>query len=151
MMKIGAALAVLAVLAAVVSCDRKGGMTEPARREALVSKGFIDDNTYGIVCRGYPADGTAGVQKTESAKRAALLGAYYVAQEVFTGAVAPDRDGATKKIEYLEDHVVLHYVIAKRGLRQMVRTESGPVVRKEAAKDEVSGGTSGTETSPKTE
>lgn len=151
MMKLRTALTVLAVLAAVVSCDRKGGMNEQARREALVSKGFIDDSTYGIVCRGYPAEGTSGVQKIESAKRAALLGAYYVAQEIFTGAVAPDRDGATRKIEYLEDHVVLHYVIVKRGLRQMVRTEPRPVVRKDAAKDEVSGGTSGTETAPKTE
>ncbi|MBN2158614.1 MAG: hypothetical protein JW807_04405 [Spirochaetes bacterium] len=123
-MKLKAVLIILSVAALSIACDLKHA-SSPGNREVLISKGFIGDNSYRIVCRGYAAEGVVGIQRTEASKRAALLGAYHVARSVFTDAVAPDRDGRTEKIEYREDHVILHYVISKKGLKNMVRTRAG--------------------------
>ncbi len=91
-------------------------MKSGAPRQSLISKGFIDDNTWKIVCRGYPMEGLSGTQMGESSKRAALLSAYYFIQQTFDDSVAPDRDGTTEKIEMKSDHAVLHYVVRKKGL-----------------------------------
>ena len=96
-------------------------------REDLISKGFVDNDTWKVVCRGYPLEGLKGIQKTESSKRAALLGAYYYIQETFTDAVAPDKDGKTEKIELMSDHAVLYYVVHKKDLKKMVKPETKPL------------------------
>ena len=123
-MKGHAIVCVLLVLA-LNGCDNTAG-TDAGKKEVLVSRGFVDDNTYRVVCRGYPPEGLAGIQRAESSKRAALLGAYYFIGQVFNEAVAPDRDGRIEKIEYMSDHAVLHYVVTKKNLRRMVRSDPKP-------------------------
>ena len=46
-----------------------------------------------------------------------------IIQETFNESVAPDKDGKTEKIEIMDDHAVLYYVVHKKGLKKMVRTE----------------------------
>ena len=120
-------LLLLSVITVLIfsGCDSVGVKSQ-GPREALVSKGFVDDDTWKVVCRGYPLEGLRGIQKTESSKRAALLGAYYYVQETFTDAVAPDKDGKTEKIELAGDHAVLHYIVHKKGLKKMVKPETKP-------------------------
>jgi hypothetical protein len=120
-MRINILFIILTAALLFAGCDEKGpGSSAP--KEALISQGFVDDNTYTVVCRGYPLEGSTGIQKSESSKRAALLGAYYYIQTVFNDSVAPDKDGKAEKYEYKSDHVVVHYVVHKKGLKKMVKT-----------------------------
>src|SRR5271157_3988710 len=83
----------------------------PTLEDVLIRKGFVDDNSYRIVCRGYPQQGLEGIQKTESSKRGALLNAYYFVQTLFDDSVAPDRDGKAEKFEVMNDFAVVYYLI----------------------------------------
>lgn len=124
-MKCNALLVIIVLFFAMTGCDQDI-VTSPGPKEALISQGFVDDNTYRVVCRGYPIEGLKGIQQAESSKRAALLNAYFIIQGVFNESVAPDKDGKAEKIEYMSDHAVLHYVVKKRGLKKMVKTGSKP-------------------------
>lgn len=129
-MKIKTLFLLIAFVTVLAGCDQ-GGVKSEGPRETLVSKGFVDDNTWKVVCRGYPLEGLKGIQKGESSKRAALLGAYYYIQQTFSDTVAPDRDGKTEKIEIMDDHAVLYYIVRKKGLKKMLRTEPRPDAKKE--------------------
>lgn len=126
----GHALVCVLLVLALHGCDNTAG-TGPGKQEVLLSRGFVDDNTYRVVCRGYPPEGLSGIQQAESSKRAALLSAYYFIGQVFNENVAPDRDGRIEKIEYMSDHAVLHYVVSRKNLRGMVRTEPKPGLQSE--------------------
>jgi hypothetical protein len=119
-MKTNILLIILTCVIISAGCDGPA-VKSGVQREALISKGFIDDNAYRVVCRGYPQKGLTGVQQDESAKRAALLSAYYFIKRDFTDAVRPDKDGSAEKFDVVEDHVVVHYVVRKKGLKKMVR------------------------------
>jgi hypothetical protein len=93
----------------------------PSIEDVLISRGFIDNNTYRIVCRGYPQGGLDGIQKIESSKRGALLNAYYFVQNIFDDSVAPDKDGRVEKFEVMSDYAIVHYVISKMGLKKRVK------------------------------
>ncbi len=123
-MKIKALLVVTMLAAVLAGCDH-GGIPGQGPRETLIRKGFINDDTWKVVCRGYPLEGLTGIQKSESSKRAALLGAYYYVKETFNESVAPDRDGKSEKFVMYSDHAELHYVIKKKGLKKMVKTGAG--------------------------
>ncbi len=113
-------IAALLVFSACAGQPRVAGGA-PALEDVLIRKGFVDDNSYRIVCRGYPQQGLEGTQKAESAKRGALLNAYYFVKIVFDDSVAPDRDGRAEKFEILEDYAVVYYLIAKKGLKKRTR------------------------------
>jgi hypothetical protein len=93
----------------------------PTLEDVLIRKGFVDDNSYRIVCRGYPQQGLEGIQKTESSKRGALLNAYYFVQTLFDDSVAPDRDGKAEKFEVMNDFAVVYYLVTKKGLKKRLR------------------------------
>ncbi|PKL38098.1 MAG: hypothetical protein CVV44_13100 [Spirochaetae bacterium HGW-Spirochaetae-1] len=90
-------------------------------RSALISKKFIDDNTYEIVCRGFPMAETEGIARFESAKRAALMNAYFYTRQTFNDTVFPDRDGDVNRVEVGNDYAVVYYVIKKRDLKKRLR------------------------------
>jgi hypothetical protein len=98
----------------------------PTAQLVLISKKFIDDNSYRVVCRGFPEEGLEGVQRTESAKRAARINAYVFIKSEFVDAVAPDRDGRVEKFEVASNYAVIYYVVSKRGLKKMLRPEPKP-------------------------
>lgn len=87
----------------------------------LVKEGFISDTEYEIVCLGLPKAGLHGVQKEESAKRAALLNAYYYSKNRFDNTVNPDQDGKIDKFVMFEDHGELRYIITKSNLKKRVK------------------------------
>ena len=119
-MRINITFIIVTLLFLSVGCDEKSA-ENGIKKEPLISQGFVDDDTYKVVCRGYPLEGSTGIQKTESSKRAALLGAYYYIQNAFNESVAPDRDGKAEKFEFMSDHVVVHYVVQKKGLKKMAK------------------------------
>jgi hypothetical protein len=129
-MKFNALFMFIVLMITLAGCDNVT-VKSAGLQEVLISQGFVDDNTYRIVCRGYPLEGLKGLQQAESSKRAALLHAYYVIKQVFNESVAPDRDGRTEKIEYMSDHAVLNYVVHKKGLKKMVITGSKPETKQE--------------------
>jgi len=119
-MRINITCIIVTILFLSVGCDEKSA-ENGIKKEPLISQGFVDDDTYKVVCRGYPLEGSTGIQKTESSKRAALLGAYYYIKNAFNESVAPDRDGKAEKFEFMSDHVVVHYVVQKKGLKKMAK------------------------------
>jgi hypothetical protein len=119
-MRINVLFVIVTVILLSIGCDEKS-VKNTVPKEPLISQGFVDDNTYMVICRGYPLQGSTGIQKVESSKRAALLGAYYYIKTVFNDSVAPDKDGKAEKFEYMSDHVVVHYVVQKKGLKKMAK------------------------------
>jgi len=90
---------------------------------SLINEGFINDTQYEIVCIGLPKEGLKGIQKEESAKRAALLNAYYFAKNRFDDSVKPDVDGKVEKVTMLDDHAEMKYVITKSSLKKRIKKE----------------------------
>ena len=119
-MRINVLAVIATALLLAMGCDEKGP-EKGIKKEPLISQGFVDDDTYRVVCRGYPLEGSTGVQMIESSKRAALLGAYYYIKNAFNESVAPDKDGKAEKFDYMGDHVVVHYMVQKKGLRKLTR------------------------------
>ena len=87
----------------------------------LISEKFISDTEYEIVCIGIPKDGLSGVQKEESAKRAALLNVYYYSKNRFDDTVRPDVDGKVAKFTMHEDHAEIKYIISKSNLKKRLK------------------------------
>jgi hypothetical protein len=105
-------------LAAFLSCSTSPDMNVMSL-PTLISEGFISDTEYEIVCLGYPKEGLTGVSRDESAKRAALLNAYYFLNERFGNEVSPDRDGKAKKVTMHDGYCELRYVIKKDNLKNL--------------------------------
>ena len=104
----------------IISCSGEPGMNVKSV-PSLISEKFISDNEYEIVCLGYPKEGLRGVQKEESAKRAALLNAYYFSKNRFDETVSPDQDGKMVKLTMFDDHAELKYVISKSNLKNRLK------------------------------
>jgi len=106
-------------LAVLITCSASTPEMSVMSLPSLVSEGFISDTEYEIVCLGYPKQGLTGVSREESAKRAALLSAYYFANERFGSAVSPDRDGRTEKITMYDGYCEITYIITKSNLKNL--------------------------------
>ncbi len=95
----------------------------------VIRKGFRGYNAYLIVCKGYPKDGTSGLQRRETAKEAALMNAQFIARDIFNDTVDPVRDGIAKKFTVNDDFAIVHYEIQKKNLklrlRKAARKENG--------------------------
>jgi hypothetical protein len=98
----------------LMSCDDN-------RDNVLISNKFIDDNTYEIVCKGFPKESLSGVARVESSKRAALLNAYHFTRNTFGDKVAPDKEGAAEEYTLKGDYAVITYVIKKKNLKKMLK------------------------------
>lgn len=88
---------------------------------SLISEEFTSDDTYEIICRGFPKQGLTGVQKEESAKRAALLNAYYFVQARFDNTVKPDTDGIVVRYEVQDEFVIVYYRVTKKNLKNRIK------------------------------
>ena len=104
----------------ISSCSSDPGINVQAL-PGLISEGFTSDTEYEIVCIGYPKEGLTGVQKEESAKRAALLNAYYFSKNRFDETVDPDLDGKAQKFTMYDDRAELIYVITKNDLKKRLK------------------------------
>jgi len=115
--KIKSALILSLFVFTIFSCS-SGNDINVQSMPSLISEGFISDDTYEVICRGFPKEGLEGVQKEESGKRAALLNAYYFIQARFDSSVVPDRDGTVYKYDVQDDFVIVHYRIKKQELKK---------------------------------
>lgn len=110
---------ILIIISAAFLCCHDDGAGTPGTGQP--KEGFISDSEYELVCTGYPKPGLTGVQKTESAKRAALLNAYYLIQQKFDDSVLPDRDGRIKTFTMFEDHGEMAYIVTKDNLKNRLK------------------------------
>jgi hypothetical protein len=118
-MKILKTLAIISLLM-ITSCSVDPGANVKSV-PSLISEKFTSDTEYEIVCIGYPKEGLTGIQKEESAKRAALLNAYFFSKNRFDDTVSPDQDGNAEKFTMFEDHAELKYVIKKSNLKKRLK------------------------------
>lgn len=88
---------------------------------SLISEKFISDTEYEIVCRGFPKEGLSGVQKEESAKRSAILNAYYFSKSRFDDTVNPDMDGRVEKFSMFENYAEVKYILKKSNLKKRLK------------------------------
>ena len=105
-------------LVIAVSCFSGDRKTE---QDVLISKKFLDNNSFSIVCKGFPKEDLTGIARLESAKRAALLNAYFFIQQEFDESVAPDKDGRVEKFDAGENQATVYYILKKDGLKGRVK------------------------------
>lgn len=105
----------------IISSCSSGPEVNVKSLPGLISEGFTSDTEYEIVCIGYPKEGLTGIQKEESAKRAALLTAYYFSKNRFDDTVNPDQDGKIIKLTQFDDRAELKYVITKSNLKKRIK------------------------------
>ena len=111
-------LTLLIFLAVFFSCSTGTDM-DVTSKPVLVKEGFISNNEYEIVCNGYPKEGLTGPQREESAKRAAILNAYYFSTERFGETVRPDQDGRIVKVTMYGEYCEIQYIIKKSNLKNL--------------------------------
>ena len=105
-------------LAVFFSCSTGTDM-DVTSKPVLVKEGFLSNNEYEIVCNGYPKEGLTSPQREESAKRAAILNAYYFSNERFGEAVRPDQDGRIAKLTMYDGYCEIQYIIKKSNLKNL--------------------------------
>ncbi len=91
------------------------------KREVLVKKYFNNNNTFIIICKGYPKEGLSGTQAMETAKEAALLNAQIIARETFKDSVDVVKGGAVLKYVERDDYVIIHYALTLINLRSKLK------------------------------
>ncbi|NLV69236.1 MAG: hypothetical protein GXY14_16345 [Spirochaetes bacterium] len=111
---------IVIVTGAILSCSSSDEL-EVQSLPSLISEEFVSDNTYEVVCRGFPKQGLDGFQKNESAKRAALLNAYYFVRARFDDSIQPDRDGTVVKYDVMDEFAIVQYRIKKSNLKRYVK------------------------------
>ena len=95
--------------------------------DVLVKAEFTDDNTYRIVCKGYPMEGLSGVSAEKSSMEAAQMNAFYFIKKNFGNAVDPGINGDVEHYEMRDTYAIVHFVVKKKGLKKLYR----PQVRKD--------------------
>ncbi len=119
-MKIFNLITIILSLLIITSCSVDQGNNVKSV-PSLISEGFISDTEYEIVVIGMPKEGLKSVQKEESAKRAALLNAYFYSNSRFDDTVKPDMDGKVVKMTMFDDHAELKYLITKSNLKKRLK------------------------------
>ena len=102
------------------------GKSEISIEDCLIEKKFRDNNTFVIICKGYPKHSGEGLnrfQREAEMKRAALLNAYYFVKRTFNDRIKPDKYGRPEMFEIKDGYAIVHYVIKKFGLKSMRRKE----------------------------
>ena len=94
------------------------GGSPRSEEDILISAGFVDDNTYRIVCRGYPMPEYTGVQAENTAMEAARLNAIYFVKRDFDSSVDPGIYGSVERYERMNEHVVVYYIVRKKDLKR---------------------------------
>jgi hypothetical protein len=105
-------LLLLLLVISFVSCYEKNG------REVVEKKDFLDNNTYRIICRGWPKKGLTGQARIQSAKDAALINAQFIAKDIFESPVDPVKNGTVEKYDVMDNYVRIYYLITYQDLKK---------------------------------
>ncbi len=84
----------------------------------IEKKWFKNDNTFVIICRGWPNESLTDKAKVESAKEAALMNAQFSARDLFDKAIDVVKYGTIEKYNVYNDYVTVEYSITYKGLRR---------------------------------
>ena len=105
----------LIFILSVLSCFEKD------ETKIVVEKQFRNNNTYEIICNGWPKEDLTGRARLESAKEAALINAQFTAREIFEKPVDVVRNGTIEKYDINNDYVTIYYVITYRNLKKYIK------------------------------
>lgn len=113
-------LLLLSVSMIVFACGKKSTIED--KPKILINKYFQDDDTFIIICKGFPKEGlTDDIQKSETAKEAALLNAQMIARETFKDSVDVVRTGSIDSYEVQDGFATVKYVLKYSGLKSNLR------------------------------
>jgi hypothetical protein len=102
------------------ACGKKSTIDD--KPKILINKYFQDDDTYIIICKGFPKEGlTDDIQKTETAKEAALINAQMIAKETFKDSVDIVKIGIVESYELQDGSAMIKYVLKYSGLKSSLR------------------------------
>jgi hypothetical protein len=91
---------------------------ETAKDTVIEKQWFKNDNTFVIICRGWPKEGLTGRAKLDSAKEAALINAQFSSRDLFDKSVDVVKSGNIEQYKVYDDYVTVEYSITKNGLRK---------------------------------
>jgi hypothetical protein len=94
---------------------------DTAKETVIEKKWFKDDNTFVIICRGWPNESLTDKAKVESAKEAALMNAQFSARDLFDKAVDVVKNGTIEKYNVYDGYVTVEYSITFKGLRKFYK------------------------------
>ena len=98
-----------------------GNCQEKTKNDVIIKKWFKNNNTFVIVCKGYPKAGLKEPAKTESAKEAALINAQFFAKDLFTESVDVIKNGNVDKYQIKNEYVIIYYEIKASNLKKYLR------------------------------
>ncbi len=104
-----------------VATDRAARRAAPSTSGTLIKKYFKDDNTYVIICKGYPKADTKAGEAVGTAREAALLNAQVLAREVFTSGVDVVKAGSPERYIDGKGYAMIYYILRHPGLRRYAK------------------------------
>ncbi len=109
---------IICLLSVVFLFSCFGPKDKDAKKNIIINKGFEDENTFLVECRGFPKESLKGRARIESAKEAALINAQVFTRQLFDDSVDVIRNGTVKEFVIEDDHAVIHYVVKYKGLNR---------------------------------
>ncbi len=94
---------------------------DTGKETVIEKKWFRDDNTFVIICRGWPNESLTDKAKVESAKEAALMNAQFSARDLFDKSIDVVKNGTVEKYNVYDDYVTVEYSITYKGLRKFYK------------------------------
>ncbi len=94
------------------------------RSKVLIKNYFADDNTYVIVCKGFPKEGIEPAEAKGTAKEAALINAQMIAKQTFKDSVDVIKNGAVEKYTEYENFAVIYYIVKFPRLKKYLKEQN---------------------------
>ncbi|MFH0974383.1 MAG: hypothetical protein V1874_01210 [Spirochaetota bacterium] len=88
------------------------------KKEMVEKKWFKNDNTFVIICKGWPKESLTGQARIDSAKEAALMNAQFTTKDLFSKPVDVVKFGTIENYKIYDKYVTIQYVITYTGLRR---------------------------------
>ena len=101
--------------------DRAARNAAPSTSGTLIKKYFKDDNTYVIICKGYPKPGVDSGEARGTAREAALLNAQVLAGEVFKSGINVITAGSPERYIDGKGYAMVYYIVRHPGLRKYAK------------------------------
>lgn len=101
--------------------DRWVKKNAPGISGTLIKKYFKDNNTFVIICKGYPKEGARDLEVRGTAREAALINAQVIAKQSFSKRINVITGGSPEKYVDFEGFAVVYYVVKRPGLRSYAR------------------------------
>jgi hypothetical protein len=104
-------LLLVAMALSLVLCACEDRKTRVGSSDVLIKEYFADDDTYVIICKGFPKEGLTSIQASESAKEAAVINAQMLAKEKFNDSVDVFKNGIVDKYDLKEGYATVEYIV----------------------------------------